>query len=334
MLSCVYLTRACPHKCSYCALRDSPLQRPELTTEEWIDAFDILHSLGVDFHLLLGNELLMRRDIVQIISYLSSTGVPYAFYTTCPSYLMKQHAQRLVDVGLSNASCGIDVTPESYWPGSDIYIERKAKSGLEGLKWFRDKGVSDLQGTITISKINTGRLAEVIQMLTNEKIWCGANTIHWDVDGGFDFFPVREKIEHLLLTQKEISRDAEHVRSLYLAGELALQNPLEYWDAWEEHGVDLSWHCGPPQILTVDADGSMRCCGYRKGIHSSNMHIFDLPKQLDNYWDAWYKDQRDCPGCFWSYPWMAEHLLIKESDVDYGLGVFQTHASRAYDMAC
>jgi len=131
MLSCVYLTRACPHKCSYCALRDSPLQRPELTTEEWIDAFDILHSLGVDFHLLLGNELLMRRDIVQIISYLSSTGVPYAFYTTCPSYLMKQHAQRLVDVGLSNASCGIDVTPESYWPGSDIYIERKAKSGLE-----------------------------------------------------------------------------------------------------------------------------------------------------------------------------------------------------------
>ena len=330
MLSCIYLTRSCPHKCSYCALRDSPLRRPELTTEEWITAFDILHSLGVDFHLILGNELLMRRDIVQIISYLSGTGVPYAFYTTCPPHLMKQYAQQLVDVGLSNASCGIDVTPESNWPGSDVYIRRKANSGLEGLKWFRDSGVEDLQGTITISKINTGRIAEVIRMLTNEGIWCGANTIHWDVDGGFDFFPERKKIEHLLLTQKEISRDAEHIKSLYLTGELAIQNPPEYWDAWEEYGVNLSWHCNFPQILTVDADGSMRCCGYRKGTYSSAMNIFDLPNQLDNYWEAWQRDQLECPGCFWSYPWMAEHLLVKESDKNYGLEVFQAHASRVY----
>ena len=330
MLSCIYLTRGCPHKCSYCAIRDSPLQRPELTTEEWIETFDILHSLGVDFHLILGNELLMRRDIVQIIAYLSSTGVPYAFYTTCPPYLMKQYAQRLVDVGLSNASCGIDVTSTAYWPKSDMYVARKAEQGLNGLRWFRDNGVKDLQGTITISKMNTGRIIEVIKMLTDEGMWCGANTIHWDVDGGFDFFPQKKKIEHLLLTQEEIDGDSEIIKSLYLAGELAIQNPPEFWNAWEEYGVNLNWHCSTPQIITVDADGSMRCCGYRKGTYSSAMHIFDLPNQLDNYWEAWQRDQRECPGCFWSYPWMAEHLLVKESDKGYGLEVFQAHASRVY----
>lgn len=336
MLSCIYLTRKCPHKCAYCALRDSSLQRPELTTEEWKFVFDLLRDLGVEFHLLLGNELLMRSDIVDIISHLNTTRVPYAFYTTCPLWLMDVYAQRLVDIGLTNASSGIDIVPGGDWPHAGIYVTRKSAWGLTGLKWFRDHGVPDLQGTITVSKINTGRVVEVIERITKENVWCGINTIHWNKDGGFDFFPKRHIIENLLLTQRDIDYDAMAIKQAHLNGLLAVQNPLEFWDAWREYGVRLDWHCKAFQIITVDADGSLRCCGYRKGRNSPCMSIFDLdtPSGMEHYYNLWEKDQCECPGCFWSYPWMAEHLLTKESDRDYGLEVFKTHASRMYTMAC
>jgi len=336
MLSCIYLTRACPYKCRYCALRDSPLQGPELSAKEWGHAFAILHDLGVEFDLLLGNELLARDDIVEIVKGLNKMDVPYGFYTTCPPKLMDKHAAALVGIGLSNASSGFDILTEFAGPDIDPYILHKSELGLQGLKWFRDQGVPDLQGTMTLSKINVHVLDSLIGVLTSERIWCGVNTIHWDVDGGFDFFPKREVIENLLLTQEDIDRAAVIIQGLYTAGKLAIQNPLDYWDAWREYGVNLNWHCNLPMIYTVDADGSMRCCGYRKGTYSPQFTIFDLETQdgIDAFWEAWLKDQRECPGCFWAYGWLAERLLIHEEDKVFGLNVFQTHDSKTYSMAC
>lgn len=332
MLSCIYLTRKCPHKCIYCALRDSPLQRPELSTEEWKFTFDLLHDLGVEFHLILGNELLMRPDIVDIISHLNTTHVPYAFYTTCPPWLMEASAQKLVDVGLTNASSGIDIVPHRDWPHAGTYVTRKSTWGLAGLKWFGDHGVPDLHGTVTVSKMNTGRVVEVIENLTREKIWCAVNTIHWNKDGGFDFFPEKHVIEHLLLTQKDIDSDAIAIKEAHLNGLLAVQNPPKFWSAWQEHGAKLDWHCKTFQVITVDADGSLRCCGYRKGINSSCMSIFDLktPLGMEQYYDAWVKDQHECPGCFWSYPWQAEFL--QPHDNNFGTQVFTQHASEQYTI--
>lgn len=332
MLSCIYLTRACPNSCIYCAIRNSPLQGPELTLEQWRRAFDILKDLGVDFHLLLGNELLMRDDIVEIMDYLTNViQTPYAFYTTCPPYLMKKHAQNLVDIGLTNASSGMDIIDPK--ANVDLSVKQKSIHGFLGLRWFKKHGVPDLQGNITASSISIEELPNTIRIITDEGYWSGMNTIHWNRDGRYDFFPPVDAIQDLLITQDQIDKCADVLSEMLLRHEIALMNPPEYLEAWRQFGANINWHCTQPLIYTVDADGTMRCCGYRKGFYSPKISIFDLETHngVYRFWDAWKKDQKECPGCFWSYPWLSEFFLTKE-DYDFGMKVFQVHASRYFNF--
>lgn len=333
MLSCIYLTRKCPHKCHYCRIRESSLTHPDMTAEEWQHAFTILKKWNVKFHLLLGNELMSYDGVVEVIDWLSNIDkTPYAFYTTSPPNKLAELGEQLVSAGLSNASTGFDMFPEDEIDRDDplFFMKLKSKWGIEGLEYFQQQGVPDLQGTVTVSRHNKDIALELLRYLTKKGIYSGINPIHWDKDGGYDFFPPLSILEDEILTQSDIDGFVGEIKAAQQRCEISLQNPPEYFDAWKKHGANLDWHCSLPLIITIDADGSLRCCGYRRGDHASTFHIFDLEEEInyDAYWDAWREDMQNCPGCLWSYWWMAENYL--PDDAQFGYQLFQTHRSRYF----
>jgi len=298
-----------------------------MTTEEWIDAFNVLHDLGVDFHLLLGNELLMKEGIVEIMDYLTNTlKVRYAFHTTSPPQIAHDILLRLIDIGITNVSSGVDILPSEAENALSSSIAAKSYYGYKGLVFCRDNGVQDIHGTITASKLNQHTIPALINLLTGSRMWIAFNTLHWAQDDGYDFFPPRTELEHLTLSEQDIKFIADDVLWQINEFGVSMQNAPEYFEAWKEYGAALNWHCNLPVILTVDADGSMRACGYRKGTRCSNMHILRL--DLANYWQAWEADQKECPGCFWGFPWQAE--FYDQNDREFGKLLFQIHANKYF----
>jgi len=336
LLSCIYLTRHCPMRCRYCRIRDSPLIRGrELTLEEWIKAFDILKTLGVDFNLILGNEILiLGYNLVQLLTHLHKTNNSYALYTTFPKKLWEEYKFPLLGIGIKNISCGLDTLPELCTSEKLDDIQIKSYRGFEQLKWAERMGVPDLQGTITLSKLNLNYFPCIAQKLTEHGIWTGVNIIHYAKDDLHDFFPPREEIEDLLLTDKDLPlmrEKAEEMKELIRAGQVMVQNVPEFFDAGLEHGIKLDWHCKYLTILSVDADGTMRTCGYRRGNRVSEYTIFDLLSE--DYWHNfvrdWRKDMQECPGCFWSYWGLSEWYYERKLGgiTDFGVEYFQTHKS-------
>jgi len=306
-----------------------------LSLDQWQRAFGILKSLEVDFHLLLGNELMIYDEVVGLVDWLTNVdGTPYAFYTTSPPYLLSTVGGELARVGITNVSTGFDWFSDKLELDRDdplFFMKRKSLTGLKGLMFFKERSVPDLHGTVTISKHNKDIALDLLRFLTKLGIWSAVNPVHWDKDGEYDFFPPREAIEGDILDKADVESFADAIKEAQLAGEISLQNPPEYFDAWKKHW-NLDWHCSLPLVYSVDADGSMRCCGYRRGSRVPEFKIFDLdnPNKLEKFWAAWHEDAAECPGCLWSYWWQAEFLMGEEEG--FKREFFQTHASRHFSF--
>jgi len=348
MNSLTYLTRRCPRKCHYCSLRESKGVGKELNKEQWIRAFSILKELGVEFNLILGNETwLLGEDLLYIIQH---NQVPYALYTTCPPDLFFHYARKFFTGGIDNLSCGIDYpllySYENNSDSQEYHPVQKSNDGWRGLlysnirEFHRDEDGEislqptfprlDRQGTVTVHKKNYQYLPEIVRDLHDNGVFCGVNFIHWNKDGGFDFFPTKKHLSgYLFETDKEL-RKLEEVINEVKKMRNTIQN-FEMLDYSVDHiAGDMDWHCkgDPYGGPTIDSDGQLRCCGYRKGILTPQFSIFDLPERIDDWREAVRKDSLECPGCFWSYPWMYRYW---EKDREFGKNVFVNHAGKHID---
>jgi len=327
LLSCIYLTRKCPMHCKYCAIRKTNLLQPELTVEGWKKAFGILKDLGCEFNLILGNETMMADDLPAIIKYLYEQKINYALYSTSPTELFNELKELLIEAGLKNLSSGFD----SLKRNDSIGI--KSKRGLNGMIEMKKRiKALDTQGTITLSNINLDEVVDLLRTLTKNHIWGAVNSLHWDIDGEYDFFPSKEHLKDFIITdEKKFLKLCEELKELTINGEIMIQNPPEYFDALARYGLNMGWHCTQPYVITVDADGSLRLCGYRRGKRVTKFSIFDLvdEKKFEEYRQVWKEESQECPGCFWSYWWMAENFIFTDQK-EYGTKVFQTHYSKFY----
>jgi hypothetical protein len=327
--SLTYLTRGCPRHCEYCALREAVGIGKQLDVRGWKEAFRILHELNVDFNLVLGNETwLLGTGLIDIFK---DNKIPYALYTTCPEPIFSKHKYELFDSGvIDNLSCGIDYPIiEGLLIDDDSYA--KSKSAWWGFKWIKQFYPEvDTQGTITIHKKNLPYVLALVKSLSQIGVFVGINFIHWNRDGKYDFFPKKEEIADLLFTKDDyidVTRIMYQVRNL--PGNL-LQNP-EFIAQPPSLLLNMGWHChgNPYGGPTVDSDGKLRCCGYRRGEETSKLSIFDLPKRLlDWKWAVW-EDAMRCPGCAWSYPWMYNYW--ERNDRELGKKVFSQHAGKHID---
>jgi len=324
MNALTYLTRGCLRKCTYCALRDARDVGPELSIQDWTHAFEILEEMHVEFNLILGNETWLLGT--KLVDLFKNNSIPYALYTTCPPTLFHKYKDRLLGDGIiDNLSCGVDypileesVQDDSYWKSMDAW------KGLEyAMKTY--PGL-DCQGTVTVHRMNYQYLPQIVNDLAALGVFCGINFIHWDLDGGFDFFPNKDVLSDYLFKDLDLPR-LRKVLDQVLENPQLVQNP-EMLKLDTEILTQMGWHCGgnPYGGPTIDADGSLRVCGYRKGIRTSEFSIFDLPDRVQDWEMAVFEDAMECPGCCWSYPFMYHYWM--EQDPKMGQAVFANHAGR------
>lgn len=347
-----FLNRACPLKCSYCNIVKSPLDRKPLTKgKDWIKVYSILDAMGVTFNLILGNEpILLGKELVDLVSFFKG-GTPYALYTTAPEPMWSKWKTKLMQNGLYGISCGIDY-PKSWWDKEvefdTKYQITKAKTSHASMLWVMENGGVACHATTTITSKNLPLLAEVAVDLADDGIWFTCNPVHWDteyVEGGnkveldkvgYDFFPPKKYVQGVTLEGKksELEKSFNEVRQVRDEGKALVFNDDEQFNEFAEfvpNGND--WHCTKPNFMTVDPDGYMRVCGYRKGKRCNQISIFDFEKepiQTTRRWlDSWYRDMLECPGCMWQCWNSAErHDDLGEQDsIDY----FGRHGNELID---
>jgi MoaA/NifB/PqqE/SkfB family radical SAM enzyme len=331
--SLVYLTRRCPRNCEYCALRDAKGIGHELSTYEWIKAFAILKELGINFNLILGNETwLLGYELLEI---LRDNKVPYALYTTCPEPMFSKYKEEFFKSGIiDNLSCGIDYP---ILPGLEQVITddsyKKSVDAWRGFQWIKEHyPKTDTQGTITVHRKNIKSVPILLDKLSKLGVFVGINFIHWNKDGKYDFFPMKEEIQDLLFKEEDYPKVAVILNKILNTSDSLLQNP-EFIQEKIPVLLNMGWHCqgNPYGGPTIDADGHLRVCGYRRGRFTPKFTIFDLPKRCCDWKEAVYQDAMECPGCAWSYPWM--YHFWEATDSSLGEKVFVQHAGRHIDKS-
>jgi MoaA/NifB/PqqE/SkfB family radical SAM enzyme len=321
------MTRRCPRDCSYCGA-SKVSKGEELDWLDWIQVNDILKKMGVDFNLILGNETwLLGMKLERIMK---SNQVPYALYTTCPPVLFERYKDYFFTGSIDNLSCGIDYS-HSYLLDKQLEqyddMEMKSAHAWLGLSEVRKEYPHvDCQGTVTLHKQNYWQLPEIVKGLSELGIFVGVNVIHHNKDGKFDFFPEKEFLNDYLFEEVHIKDLKKIFLETTAIPNALIQNKEMLQPNLVRHMIRTDWHCNgdPYGGPTIDSDGSLRCCGYRKGERASQYTIFDLPKRLSGYLQAIFLDAKECPGCFWSYPWMYRYWQNRSDS--FGKKVFINHA--------
>jgi MoaA/NifB/PqqE/SkfB family radical SAM enzyme len=328
LISNVFMTRKCPRKCNYCNLRDaSDLKGSELTIEEWREAFYILEDMGCEFIQIAGNEPLLFGDGLR--DTLNSLEIPYAILSSAEPKLFEKNKHLFIGENcLKNYSVSLDY-PISYFESKDRKClneeERKSLESWEAALWIKENNPNvEVYGCMTFSKKNLAMLYEnVVEMLENN-IFPSLNLLHYNMDGEMGYLCDYKNVKDILIGKGEIP-ELKHQIELILSLDddvYLLDNARRAYLKNLYNSLDLLTeyfhHCGgePFDGPTIDADGYLRCCAYRRGTRTPKFSIFDLQENINEWKRAVFYDALECPGCYWEcnfiYKYSKMTSLINE----------------------
>jgi len=260
----------------------------------------------------------MGERLVDIIKFWTENKVFYGLYSTSPQPFFDRYKEKLLDVGLNNWSCGVDGllgfdNPE--------HVDAKAGQGLAGLRWMADRGVQTMS-VVTLNRYNLQYAAKIIEYC-QENIKGGMaclNPIEWQFDETFDFFSKKEAMEDLIIpsTDREKVRGvAQKVKELAKRPGYRIQNVDKNLDIFHLTYDKLNYHCNGLVGMGIDTDGTLRRCGYSRGVEISKYTVWDIPKDPTFIYETWYKDALSCHGCGWSWVQGLEKtfgIVVPDSD--------------------
>lgn len=334
--SCIFIRRFCPRDCGYCLAKDIRGDGKILKPQQWVEALRILESHGVVFHLILGNELLSYPHCDELVKGLKEFYGRYAMYSTFPQPWTDKFLDKCIDAGLYNISGGVDV-----WPGlstGDADVDDKSDSVLKWLTYCKDRGVPDVQATITIHRHNYDKLEPLLDLTTKKGIWVGLSMVEYSIDGKHDFYKGKEAMEDWLIPEDERGKFRDVMYDLAAkvrSGRWMVQLPPKYFEELADREFNQTpWHCTEPILIHIEEDGALRACNYR-GPLKEKASVFDLGPggglTMDKYIELQQSCTTECPGCgggggAWSYWWMGEEFQkLKNLGDPLGDKVFQTH---------
>jgi hypothetical protein len=279
--------------------------------------------LNIEFNLVLGNEpWLLGDDLPEIIN---STAIISGVYTTCqPTLWGRYHESFFIEKGLDNLSIGVDSIRQT--PVDPLVDDSLLKTfnAWHAFDWVKEHAPwVDCHATVTLHQENYRILPDIIRQLDAMNVYSNINFIHWNKDGAYDFFGEFETLKHLLFQEDQYS-EVQAVLEEVKESQKLLQNP-EMLEQPVDKLVNMGWHCNgdPYGGPTIDADGSLRVCGYRKGTRTPKFSIFDLPDKETEWKQAVYDDAQECPGCQWSCSWMFNYW--NKNQPDKGTDIFTKH---------
>lgn len=307
MIAVIFMTRRCNMDCSYCKIKDNHFPN-ELNTEQWKIAFWILkHELQVPFVGLLGGELLLRRDIVELIKYLHEIDLPYAICTNAEDKMMTHLAPKLLEAQVRNISVSIDTLDISNT--DDINV--KSQDGLKWLEYFKSQGVPDLHLTIVITRKNISNVPDIIKRL-GKKYWIEITGLDTAKDDSYDFSGYASEMPDLIFHKKDkalIKKIFREIRELKQSGEYMIHTNQIVLDETEKHLINADWKCQTFSNLAIDADGTVRLCLRRNPFKRFNILDFENAGIREEFTRTWYEYVKDCKGCLYDCQIQSEYQL-------------------------
>lgn len=302
----IFLNRACPRTCYQCGIADN--SRKALKADQWLKVFDNLNRVfGATFYLFLGTEpLLLGQGLIDIVRGMKERGYFYGWYSTSPEPLFTKWRDKLVEAGIDNWSAGIDNLP--HLAPMDPSTDKKVRESIAGLQWMAARGVSTFTLT-TIHKKNLTLVPEILEWCQRNIPGVGSamNFVEWQKEPQYDFFSKPEDMAPMLWDGSDAERNLVKKTMLEIAalsrveGNI-IQCPDDFALDAHRHYDKLDQHCQGIIGPSVDADGTMRLCGYNRGDKVMDMNALDLtPDRFEEFMEKWEDDLWKCKGCFWSF---------------------------------
>lgn len=239
------VTSACDLHCPHCYSGAGRRGTAELTTEEAKRLLiDELTALGKPTFVLAGGELLLRKDIPEIVEYTCERGLPWAMHTHglhVPRFqdLFRRHPPSL-------AAISLDGQREEH----DAFRGRKGSfdGALAAMRILKEEGCPEVVAGTTITRQNADRIEELFPTVRSS----GADS--W---GLHLFAPEGRGQEHLDLmpTPDQLRRVAAFAR------EARKEFHVELCNEWGSAGADDSLYrdqpflCGAGRVSFVVAAG-------------------------------------------------------------------------------
>jgi len=316
--SSVYLTRKCNLACQYCKIIKTVLPT-ELTTGQWMEAFDILENLGIHFVNIAGGEPTILKGLGELIRHLNSkTSMQYSLVSN--SIFNNRKLDELVDAGLKTFVASVDVIEGET---SDLGNLRKSGAGLKMLKKLQARGVPELCGNIVINGRNINSVMSVVRYLNGHGFWTSICPIVWGKGDKWEEIEKGDESYKLTEAHKDkLEEIAGELLEMKKRGDLILPTE-DYIRNMSTFGIGCDWKCHlekkspyPPRLF-IDADGSIMSCINFRGDTASRYSIFDFKDTsvYEKFIEEWWDDVADCPGCYWSTMYMAK----ERQDMVYSL---------------
>ena len=236
--SSIYLTRNCNLKCQYCKIINTEVEG-ELSTERWIEAFDILNDIGIRFVNIAGGEPTIVKGLIPMIEHLSqNTSMEFSIVSN--SLFGEVKAREMAEAGLKNFVASVDVVG-----GEDQSLDelRKSSAGVKALAMLRGLGVENLCANIVINATNLADVLEATRVLSDEGVWVNICPIVWGKGDKWDE-PSEEDLAYQLTDshRSQLSEVSEELVKMKRAGALILPTE-EYIVSIPEYGISLGWKC-------------------------------------------------------------------------------------------
>lgn len=160
-------TRRCNLKCVHCYSGSENISyKDELTTDEARSFIEGLAEFGSPVVLFSGGEPLMRKDIFELISTATKSGLR-AVLSTNGTLITPDIARKLKDFNLSYVGVSLDGLREvnNRFRGSADAFDR----AIEGIRNCKREGIK-VGLRFTINKRNAGEIPGIFKLLLEEKI--------------------------------------------------------------------------------------------------------------------------------------------------------------------
>lgn len=305
----IRITRKCNMNCPYCNIVSRETE--DLSLDKWIEALDIIKSLGAKNLVLLGGEPTQYEKICELINYASKIGIECSLTTNgINNYDI---VEKILDAGLNRIGISVDNLDFK-----DSLSPMKCKSGIELinmlLEKYKTKPIQIVNYTV-VHKRNIHKIVDQVKHMNSLGVHTYLLPYHWGNEGSFEH---RKNNDKNAFTTEQDYADFCSVMDQLIALRregVKIVNSEEFIEASKKHIMKLDWKCDGLSELRVDSDGKMVCCCDNVGEVNNNFTIFDLKDEnkLQEFFAMRNKDASKCKGCLWPSSYEAEYLKLKES---------------------
>lgn len=251
------LTYQCNHKCIFCSCpweSDAAYHAKEMTCEEWKTVVDTLISHGVKMFSLTGGEAIMRQDIKELISYISSKPVALNLISN----------GRMIDDDILDFLAEKRVPISISVPGIESFKDHTGIDNIDHvLSLFRKTKARGIDATANIA-VTKKNLPELYENIAYPLIY-GANYILLNrfLPGGRglenkDFLLSIDEVNQMLDIAEEVLSKAGRY------GHVGTELPLciiKHPDKYKHIRVGTTCAAGK-DLIVVDPSGYVRVCNH------------------------------------------------------------------------